>query len=50
MSITLVHHFHTEVAAVEHISPGWYNSALGIENRLVEVKAVQVEGHGANTQ
>ena len=50
MSIALMHYFHTQVAAVEHISPGWYNSALGIEYRLVEVKAVQVEGHRAHTQ
>jgi len=40
----LVHHFHTEVGTVDHLSPGEDHLALGIKNRLVGVEAVQVEG------
>ena len=48
MSITLVHDFHAEVGAVQHISPGVQNFALTIKDGLVEVETVQVEGHGAD--
>ena len=43
MSVALVHHFHTEVGAVQHVSPGVQHTTLGIQDRLVEVEAVQVE-------
>ena len=48
MSVALVHHFHAEVGAVQHISPGVQDAALSIQNRLVEVETVQVESHGAD--
>merc|ERR1712100_44250 len=50
VSIALVHHFHAEVGAVQNISPGVQNTALSIKDGLVEVEAVQVEGHGADAQ
>ena len=43
-------HFHTEVGAVQHVSPGIQHTALGIQDRLVEVEAVRVERHGANAR
>ena len=46
MSVALVLHFHAEVGAVQHISPGVQDAALTIKDGLVEVEAVQVEGHG----
>ena len=49
VSVALVHHFHAEVGAVQHISPGVQDTALSIQNRLVEVETVQVERHGADT-
>merc|ERR1711943_164722 len=50
VSIALVHHFHAEVGAVQHISPGVQDAALTIKDGLVEVEAVQVERHGAHAQ
>ena len=46
MSVALVHDFHAEVGAVQHISPGVQDTALTIKDGLVEVETVQVEGHG----
>ncbi len=50
MSITLVHHFHTQVGPVEDVSPGRNNPTLRVHNRLVEVEPVQVERHRADAQ
>merc|ERR1712100_998464 len=50
VSVALVHHFHTEVGAVQHISPGVQDAALTIKDGLVEVETVQVESHGADAQ
>ena len=50
MSVALVHHFHTQTSTVQHISPGVQHAALAVEDRLVEVEAVQVEGHRAHAQ
>ena len=50
MSITLVHHFHTQVGPVDHISPGANHPTLRVEDRLVEVETVQVERHRADAQ
>merc|ERR1712100_552997 len=50
VSIALVHHFHAEVGAVQHISPGVQDAALTIKDGLVEVETVQVEGHGRHAQ
>ena len=50
MSVALVHHFHAEVGAVQHISPGVQDAALTIKDGLVEVETVQVESHGADAQ
>jgi len=46
--ITFVHHFHPDTSAVEHICPGADNATLRIKDRLVEVKTIEVEGHGAH--
>ena len=46
VSVALVHDFHAEVGAVQHISPGVQDAALTIKDGLVEVETVQVEGHG----
>ena len=50
MSVALVHHFHAEVGAVQHISPGVQDAALTIKDGLVEVETVQVEGHGGHAK
>merc|ERR1712100_1015937 len=50
VSVALVHHFHAEVGTVEDVGPGVQNTALSIKDGLVEVEAVQVEGHGGHAQ
>ena len=45
-SVALVHHFHAEAGTVQHVGPGVQDAALTIKDGLVEVEAVQVEGHG----
>ncbi len=50
MSVALVHHFHAQVGAVQHISPGVQDAALTIKDGLVEVETVQVEGHGGHAK
>ena len=50
MSIALVHYFHTQTSAVQDVSPGVQHTALGIQDRLVEVETVQVEGHRAHAK
>merc|ERR1711943_77232 len=50
VSIALVHHFHAEAGTVQHVSPGVQDAALTIKDGLVEVEAVQVEGHGRHAQ
>ena len=50
MGVPLVHHFHTETSAVQHVCPGVHHTALAVEDRLVEVETVQVEGHRAHAK
>ena len=46
MRVALMHHLHAKVGTVEDVSPSVKHSALSIKDGLVEVEAVQVEGHG----
>ena len=46
MSVALVHHFHAEAGTVQHVGPGVQDATLTIKDGLVEVEAVEVEGHG----
>ena len=50
MSISFVHHFHPKASTVQDVSPGVNHMTLTILNGLVEVEAVQVEGHRAYSQ
>ena len=50
VGISFMHDFHSESSAVEHVGPGVQNSSLSVDDRLVEVEAVEVEGHGANAE
>merc|ERR1712054_589593 len=50
VSVALMHHFHAEVGTVEDVGPGVQNTALSIKDGLVEVEAVQVEGHGGHAE
>ena len=48
VGIALVHHFHAQAGAIHHVSPGVHHPALTIQDGLVEVEAVEVEGHGGH--
>ena len=50
VSVALVHDFHTQVSAVDDISPSVDNATLRVDYRLVEVETVQVESHRGDTQ
>jgi hypothetical protein len=50
VSITLVHYFHAKASSVEDVSPGRDDAALAIDNRLVEVETVEVEGHRGHAE
>merc|ERR1712022_35542 len=50
VSVALVHHFHAEAGTVQHVGPGVQDAALTIKDGLVEVEAVQVEGHGRHAK
>ena len=49
MSVALVHDFDTEVGTVDNVGPGVDDTALRVDNRLVKVGSVEVEGHGGDT-
>ena len=50
MCVPLVHHLHPQTSSVENVGPGVNNTGLSINNRLVEVETIEVEGHGRNAE
>ena len=50
MSVSLVHYLHTKVSSVKNVCPGVQDLTLIRDDGLVEVEAVQVEGHRGNTK
>lgn len=50
MRISFVHYFHPKTASVKDIGPSVDHMALAILNGLIEVEAVQIEGHCAYTK
>ena len=49
MGVTLVHDFHTQIGAVENVGPGVDDTSLRINDGLVEIEAIKVEGHGGDS-
>ena len=47
VSITLMHNFETKIGTIKNVSPSIYYLTLTINKRLIEVKTIQVECHGA---
>ena len=45
-----MHHFHSKTLTVKDVSPGIHNVTLAVLDGLVEVEAIQVEGHCAYTK
>ena len=50
MSVTLVHHFKTEISTVKDVCPGVDHATVVIKQRLIKVESVEVECHGTNTK
>ena len=50
MSISFVHHFHSETSTVQNVGPSVNHFALVLNDGLVEVEAIQVKRHSANTK
>ncbi len=48
MGVALVHYFDPDVSTVQHISPSPDDTALAIQDGLVEVEPVEVECHGGD--
>ena len=48
MSVSLVHNLHPKTSSVEYVSPSGDDTVLTIHQGLVEVEAVEVEGHGGH--
>ena len=44
-----VHDFHSEISTVDDIGPGVNHSSVGIDDGLVVVESIQIEGHGGDT-
>jgi hypothetical protein len=49
VGIAFMHDFHTKVGTVDDVSPGVDDTSLRVNDGLVEVESVQVEGHGGDT-
>ena len=50
MSVSLMHHFHTQTSSVKYVSPGVDHFTLRFNDGLVEVETVQVECHRRHTK
>ena len=50
MCISFVHDFHSESCSVEDVCPGVKDSALSVDDGLVEVESIEVEGHGGHAK
>ena len=45
MCVTLMHYLHSQTSSVKNVCPSVKNSTLSINDGLVEVETVEVEGH-----
>ena len=50
MSISFMHHFHPEICPIKNISPSRDDMILSIDQTLIEVKAIKIKSHSANTK
>jgi hypothetical protein len=50
MSIALVHYLHPQSSAIKNISPSVDYLTLTINDTLIKVEAIQIEGHRRNTK
>ena len=45
-----MHHFKAKVGSVKDVRPRWDDTVIGLNNTLIEIKSVEVEGHGADAE
>ena len=45
-----MHHFHPQIGTIQDVLPAIHDMALCVQHTLIEVEAIQVKGHRANTQ
>ena len=45
-----MHHFHPQIGTIQDVLPTIHDRALCVQHTLIEVEAIQVKGHRANTQ
>jgi len=50
VSITLVHYFHAQTSTVEDVGPSRDDAVLTVDQRLIEIKPVEVESHRAHSE
>ena len=50
MSVTFVHDFDTEIRAIDDIGPRVDEMTRRVDNRLIEVEAIEVESHSGDTE
>ena len=48
--ISFMHHFHPQIGTIQDVLPAIDDMTLCVQHTLVEVEAIQVKGHRANTQ
>jgi hypothetical protein len=45
-----MHHLHPQTSTIKNISPGINYTVLTINDTLIKVEAIQIEGHRRNTK
>jgi len=50
MGVSLMRYLHPQISTVEDISPRVNYTTLTIQDTLIEIQAIQIEGHRAYTQ
>ena len=50
MCVSFVHYLEPKSSTVENISPGVNHTVLTINDRLIKVEAIQIEGHRAHAK
>lgn len=49
VGVTFVHDFHTKISTVDDVGPSVDDTSFRVNDSLVKVESVQVEGHGGDT-
>ena len=50
MGVTLMHHLKAQVGTIQNVSPSVDHATIVVQERLVEIKAVEIEGHSGDSK